>query len=101
MTEVEVPFGDDAGDKAVLLLAAAEELNLNPSVIKTTEGAFLVPQEVNDRAFKREEDKQEDDHPSHHKTTHPRRHPQSGRRGPDEPEVKKAPSKKAAKKKVD
>lgn len=48
---VEVPFDGEAEDKAVLLLAAAEELDLDASVVQTTAGAFLVPQEVHDQAF--------------------------------------------------
>lgn len=39
-------------ENAILLLAAAEELKLDPSVVRTTgEGYFLVPQEVADKAF--------------------------------------------------
>jgi hypothetical protein len=48
---VEVPFDDNNADNATLLLAAAEDLGLDPSVVQTTEGAFLVPQEVHDEAF--------------------------------------------------
>ncbi len=51
MTEIQVPFGDNNSDNAVLLLAAAEELGLDPSVVKTNEGAFLVSQEIYDKAF--------------------------------------------------
>jgi hypothetical protein len=49
--QVEVPFGDDASETATLLLAAAEELGLDPGVVATQEGAFLVPTEVNEKAF--------------------------------------------------
>lgn len=48
---VEVPFEGKAADKAVLLLAAAEELDLPASVIQTKTGAFLVPGEVEEKAF--------------------------------------------------
>jgi hypothetical protein len=49
--QVEVPFGDDAGDTAVLLLAAAEDLGLDPGVVKTnSDGSFVVPKEVADKA---------------------------------------------------
>lgn len=48
---VEVPFEGKAGDKATLLLAAAEELELPASVIRTKQGAFLVPEEVEKKAF--------------------------------------------------
>lgn len=47
---VEVPF-DKTSEQAILLLAAAEELGLGARVVKTTAGAFLVPQEVKDKAF--------------------------------------------------
>lgn len=49
--EVRVPFGEFASDDAVLLLAAAEELGVGQGVVKTSEGAFVVPQAVYDRAF--------------------------------------------------
>jgi len=58
MTEyVTVPYDDNSTDNAVLLLAAAEELGLGSDAVKTTEGAFLVPKEVRDRAFRQEEKK--------------------------------------------
>jgi hypothetical protein len=50
----EVPFKntrDEQRDQAVLLLAAAEELGLQPDVVQVKEGAFVVPNEVNDQAF--------------------------------------------------
>jgi hypothetical protein len=50
MSEVEVPYGDSATDTAVLLLAAAEELDLDPAVVKSQEGHFLVPEEVAEKA---------------------------------------------------
>ena len=49
--QVEVPFGDEPGEQATLLLAAAEELGLDPDVVRTSEGAFVVPSEVNDKAY--------------------------------------------------
>jgi hypothetical protein len=48
---VDVAFGDNPSDQAVLLLAAAEDLGLDPDVVKTTEGGFAVPKEVHDKAF--------------------------------------------------
>lgn len=48
---VEVPFGDNPSETATLLLAAAEELGLGQEVVGTQEGAFLVPPEVNKKAF--------------------------------------------------
>lgn len=49
--QVEIRFDKDMSDNATLLLAAAEELGLDPHVVATTEGAFLVPQDVYDKAF--------------------------------------------------
>lgn len=50
--EVEVEYGESAADTAVLLLAAAEELGLEPYVVRTTsDRVFLVPQEVKDKVF--------------------------------------------------
>jgi len=48
--QVEVPF-DKPSDQATLLLAAAEELGLDPSVVQTRDGAFVVPQDVHDKAY--------------------------------------------------
>lgn len=48
---VEVPFGDKPSDTATLLLAAAKELNLESSVVETRGRSFVVPSEVNDKAF--------------------------------------------------
>jgi hypothetical protein len=48
---VKVPFGENPSETATLLLAAAEELDLGQHVVGTTEGAFLVPAEVNETAF--------------------------------------------------
>jgi hypothetical protein len=46
---VEVPFGDRPSDTATLLLAAAEELGREAHEVRTTAGAFLVPQEIADQ----------------------------------------------------
>jgi hypothetical protein len=46
--QVKVPISTD---NAVLLLAAAHELGLEPSVVQTQGGAFLVPAEVEKKAF--------------------------------------------------
>jgi hypothetical protein len=51
MSEITVPFNENPSDQAVLLLAAAEELELGSAAVKTSEGSFIVPQEVYDRAF--------------------------------------------------
>lgn len=48
---VEVDFDDDPGKQATLLLAAAEDLGLDPGEVRTTGGGFLVSQELHDKAF--------------------------------------------------
>lgn len=48
---VEVPFGDDAGETATLLLAAAEDLDLPAdSVLTTSDSTFSVPEDVAKKA---------------------------------------------------
>lgn len=48
---VEVPFGDNAGDTAVLLLAAAEESkDYSAADVRTQTGSFLVPKALADKA---------------------------------------------------
>lgn len=51
MSDVEIPFGENNRDTAVLLLAAADDLGLDRSVVRTKNGAFVVPEEVNEQAF--------------------------------------------------
>lgn len=48
--ETEVPFGDKPSETATLLLAAAEDLGLEPFVVRVNEGVFLVPPEVAEKA---------------------------------------------------
>lgn len=48
---VEVEFKGNVQDQATLLLAAAADLDLDPSVVRTTEGKFLAPDEVVKKAF--------------------------------------------------
>jgi hypothetical protein len=49
--EVEVPFGDNPSETATLLLAAAEDMDLDPGVVKTTsEGTFVVPADLAKKA---------------------------------------------------
>jgi hypothetical protein len=50
MDEVFVEYGDSAGDTATLLLAAAEELELDVGVVRSVEGGFMAPQEVAEQA---------------------------------------------------
>lgn len=54
---VEVPFEDNPTDQAVLLLAAAQELGLEQSVVQTGSRVFIVPEEVRDKAFSTEPEK--------------------------------------------
>lgn len=49
--QVEIPFDDNPGEQATLLLAAAEDLGLDADVIRTSEGGFVVSQEVKDKAY--------------------------------------------------
>lgn len=50
--QVEVEFGDDPGETATLLLAAAEELHGDQSLVRTGTGVFIVPKSVADKAKK-------------------------------------------------
>ena len=50
MSEVRVEFDDNMSEAATLLLAAALDLELDPSVVRTEEGAFVVPEEVANEA---------------------------------------------------
>lgn len=86
VSNVEVPFDDKTADNAVLLLAAAEELGLGPEVVRTSEGAFVVPEEVRDKAFAPSESSEPEPESS---VTEP---------PPVKKPAKKAPAKKAAKK---
>lgn len=48
---VRVPYGEDASETATLLLAAAEVLEMEPDVVRTTSRSeFLVPSEVAEKA---------------------------------------------------
>jgi hypothetical protein len=49
--EVEVEFGEKPDETAILLLAAAEELDLPADVVRTGGGVFMVPEEVKEAAF--------------------------------------------------
>lgn len=60
----EVPFGDNPSDTAVLLLAAAEELGLGASAVKTGTGVFIVPTEVAEKAAAPEEEADEEEKPA-------------------------------------
>ena len=50
MTDIEIPFGDNNTDNAVLLLAAAEELKQDASVVRTSDSAFIVPEDIAKKA---------------------------------------------------
>lgn len=47
----ENPTIETSSDNATLLLAAVEELKLDPSVVTTGDGVLSAPQEVFDKAF--------------------------------------------------
>lgn len=61
MSDVTVPFGDDAGKTATVLLAAAEKLHEDQSLVRTQTGAFLVPKDVADEAGVDYESDEDDD----------------------------------------
>ena len=46
----DVQIEGRSADKATLLLAAAEELGLDASVVRTTSGGYIVPEDVADEA---------------------------------------------------
>lgn len=48
--QVEVEFGDNASETATLLLAAAEELHGDQTLVGTGTGVFVVPKSVADKA---------------------------------------------------
>jgi len=53
---VEIPFEGKAGEKAVLLLAAATSLGLPAAEVKTIGGGFRVPREIAEEAGLSESD---------------------------------------------
>lgn len=108
--EATVQYGESASDTATLLLAAAEDLDLPVHVVRTTLGAFLVPEDV---AKKAKVDYEIDPEPEYatirpdpklvdpdvaddRMGTEPR--PIPGTEPADQPEAEKAPAKKAARK---
>lgn len=51
MSEVKVHYSENVADNATLLLGAAEELGLEPYVVRTqSEPYYLVPREVAEKA---------------------------------------------------
>lgn len=67
---VTIPFGDDPRETAVLLLGAAEEMDLGQEIVRTTgDGQFMAPREVAESAGVEYDDDEdadasEDDQPS-------------------------------------
>ena len=51
MSDVTVEYGDNRQETAILLLAAAEELGVDQSSIRTTRDGYVVSEEVRDKAF--------------------------------------------------
>lgn len=75
--EVEVPFGENPSDTAVLLLEAAEKKGLDASVVRTGSRVFYAPEEVVQEAGLSEDD---------------------DKKSPAKKAAKKAPAKKTAEK---
>lgn len=50
MSDVKIPFGTNPKDTAVLLLAAAEDLDRPRSDVRATTGAFVVDEEIAKKA---------------------------------------------------
>ena len=51
MSNVEIAFGENPAETAVLLLAAAEETGAGPAAVRTTSfRSFMVPEEVAKKA---------------------------------------------------
>lgn len=92
MSDTEVPFGDDISDQAVLLLAAAQELDLPAEVVRTGSAVFIAPDEVVERAFGNR------DKAPQKKAESPRLH--TVKSEPAKRATKKAPAKKATTKKA-
>jgi outer membrane biosynthesis protein TonB len=88
---VQVPFGNNAADTAVLLLAAAEELDMDQAVVGTGSGYFIAPTEVAQRAGLVPADEPEPE-------TEPEPEPETTEPEP-EPQPKKRPAKRTTKKK--
>jgi len=49
-TPVTVPFGDNPGDTATLLIAAAEETGAGRFAVRTGTGVFYVPAHIAEKA---------------------------------------------------
>jgi hypothetical protein len=86
MNDVKIPFGEDMKEHAILLLAAAEELDgFDQYDVRTSIGAFVVDEKIAKKAGV-DYDSDEDE-PVVEQTV-------------EEPEPKKAPAKKTAAKKT-
>lgn len=90
---VRVLFDDNSRDNAVLLLAAAEELGLPPSAVRTSEGGFEVPDEVAEKAGLLDKPKEQQQEPE---VPQPEPEGSEPEKEP-EPEPKKTPVKRTAK----
>lgn len=58
---IVVPFEGEGNKRAILLLEAAEKLDLPPDVVRTGDGGFHVPEEVEKEAFGGEYAKRQED----------------------------------------
>jgi hypothetical protein len=50
MGTMKIPFGGESQDRAIKLLAAAEQLDQDAAVVRTTTGGFLVEEDVAKKA---------------------------------------------------
>lgn len=103
MTDVTVPFDHEKlQDTAILLLGAAEDLDLPASVVRTGGRAFLVPKEVAEKAdveFIEDNDAPDSGDVTDDVTTEPKK--TAAKKAPaKKPATKKSPAKKTAAKKT-
>lgn len=100
MGDVTVFYGEDAQATAILLLGTAEGLALGQEVVRTIQGAFIVPSEVADAAGLGEstQDEQAAEKPAD--KTKPAESPPAKKTAAKRTPAKKATAKKTAAKKT-
>lgn len=98
MSDVTIPFFGDVSAQAVTLLASAEALDLDQSVVRTSTRGFVVPEEVAKTARKEGLDEREPVEDPKEPTPASAGTEGGDRKAP--PAKKTAPAKKAAAKKA-